>query len=92
MNAPVADIGRQMLRRHAIRLTPPSLGVLTGVLMQRHPTVRSVAEYAGISTQSAHRYLVLFKTLGLLTWDEGADGTLRPLVELQPIGGATDDG
>jgi DNA-binding IclR family transcriptional regulator len=48
-------------------------------------TVRQVADTAGMSYATAWRYLVVLRRLGLVSWESGKDGTLRPMVTIEPI-------
>jgi DNA-binding IclR family transcriptional regulator len=43
-------------------------------------TVRGVAAERGCALNSAHDQLVELRSLGLVTWEDGRAGTLRPLV------------
>ena len=74
-------------------MTPPgAIGdtatrVLLAVLTQDHPTVRSVGEEVGLaSPNSTHHHLLDLRDAGLVTWDEGKTGTLRPLVAIVALG------
>jgi DNA-binding IclR family transcriptional regulator len=48
-------------------------------------TVRQVADTAGMSYATAWRYLVVLRRIGLVSWESGKDGTLRPMVQVIPI-------
>ncbi len=50
-------------------------------------TVRSVAARADRSIEVTHRDLTRLRSEGLVTWDDGRHGTLRPLVRRVPWGG-----
>lgn len=54
--------------------------VLFAVLHQDRPTVRSVAEAVGLSISHAHMRLCELRVKGLVTWEEGKAGTIRPNV------------
>ena len=43
-------------------------------------TVRSVAEAAGLSTATTYSHLCHLRRRGLVAWERGRAGTLRPLV------------
>lgn len=62
-----------------------SQAVLVAVTLQSHPTVRSVAEYAGVGLFAAHRHLLQLRQLGLVSWEDGRTATLRSLVRIVPI-------
>ena len=63
--------------------------VLLAVIAQPNPSVRSVARAVGRSTQRAHHHLTLLREEGLVDWEPGKTGTLRPLVRVIPFGGET---
>lgn len=42
-------------------------------------TVREVAAGAGMSVASTHGHLRALRVKGLVAWDDGSEGTLRPL-------------
>lgn len=72
----------------AVPFSTTRAAVLVAVLYQRRPTVRTVAEYAGCSIETAHRTLIRLRDLGLVEWVAGSrGGTLRPLVTLHSVGG-----
>lgn len=52
--------------------------VLLAVLSQPRPTVPAVALAAGCSRGHAHALLVELRDAGLVTWERGRSGTLRP--------------
>ena len=54
--------------------------VLLAVLTQDRPTVRSVAAEVGRSVSKTHEELVKLRAAGLVKWDAGKTGTLRPIV------------
>lgn len=78
-------------------ITPPGsvpfsqtrAAVLIAVIYQRRPTVRSVAEYAGVNVQTAHRHLERLRDVGLIAWEPEAAGTLHPLVSVHPVAGTS---
>lgn len=70
----------------AVPFSATRAAVLLAVIHQSHPTVRSVAEYAGVSIETAHRTLTRLRELGLIGWEAGRAHTLRPLVTIEPIG------
>lgn len=45
-------------------------------------TVRSVADERGVALSSAYRLLDELRNEGLVTWEDGQAGTLRPLVSV----------
>lgn len=50
-------------------------------------TVRELSARIGFtSTSTIHAHLRRLKDLGLVTWDDGTHGTLRPNVQLQRAG------
>ncbi len=52
--------------------------VLLAVLTQPRPTVRSVAAEVGRAVGHTHALLVELRDAGLVTWERGRRGTLRP--------------
>lgn len=50
-------------------------------------SVRDVAAISGLTSSPTHRHLTVLRELGLVTWREGASGTLRPLVAMRPVDG-----
>lgn len=57
---------------------PAKAAVLMAVLRQERPTVRSVGQAAGLSsTSTVHKHLEWLAEAGLVTWDPGAQATLR---------------
>ena len=56
--------------------------VLLAVVQQQRPTVRAVAAAVGLSVNTTHDHLVRLRRLGLVAWEDGKTGTLRPLVEV----------
>jgi DNA (cytosine-5)-methyltransferase 1 len=54
--------------------------VLFAVLHQDRPTVRTVAEATQLSISHAHMRLCELRVKGLVTWEEGKAGTIRPNV------------
>lgn len=72
----------------AVPFSETRAAVLIAVIHQPRPTVRSVAEYAGVSVETAHRTLSRLRDLGLVEWVAGSrGGTLRPLVTLTLVPG-----
>jgi len=66
-------------------LTATYLAVLTVYAVDGRCTVRSVMDELGLrSTSSAHRRLNRLRSAGLVAWDQGRTGTLRPLYGLVP--------
>lgn len=61
------------------------VAVLCGVAVQPHPTVRSVAEYAGLAYGTARYHLAILRDAGLVTWEPCCAGTLRPTFRLVPV-------
>jgi DNA-binding IclR family transcriptional regulator len=61
---------------------PSCTRVLLAVVILHRPTVRSVAAATGLSAARAHAQLVDLRRHGLVAWEDGKDGTLRPLVEV----------
>lgn len=47
-------------------------------------TVRSCAAAAGLSVNATHKRLRRLRAAGLVRWDDGRDGTLRPGVFVVP--------
>lgn len=45
-------------------------------------TMRQVADGAGVSLACAHDHLKALRSDGLVTWEDGKHGTLRPIVEV----------
>lgn len=72
----------------AVRLSVSCLAVLVAVAELRRPTVRSVADAAGISVESTHRHLSYLRRHGFVEWEDGLSATLRATVTITPIGGA----
>jgi sugar-specific transcriptional regulator TrmB len=56
--------------------------VLFAVLHQTRPTVRSVAEATKLSISHAYHCLCELRVKGLVIWEEGRAGTIRPNVGL----------
>jgi DNA (cytosine-5)-methyltransferase 1 len=52
------------------------------VLHQTRPTVRSLAAALGLSTSHVHQRLCELRVKGLVIWEEGRAGTIRPNVGL----------
>lgn len=48
-------------------------------------TVRTVAARAGRSVQVTHKWLGVLRDAGLVAWEPGVGGTLRPLVRRVPM-------
>jgi predicted ArsR family transcriptional regulator len=69
----------------AVPLGQTRRAVLVAVTQQRRPTVRSVADYAGVNIQTAYTHLERLRDLGLVSWEPNHSGTLRSLVELVPV-------
>lgn len=74
-------------------MTPPTaLGntttrVLLATISTPHPTVRSVGRAIGLSPMSAYHHLRKLRDAGLVEWDAGKTGTLRPSVAIVAMGG-----
>jgi DNA-binding IclR family transcriptional regulator len=49
-------------------------------------TVRAVARRLGVSTQTVCRHLRVLRDVGLVGWDDGTAGTLRPTFEVHECG------
>lgn len=81
MTAAVLPIG-------AVPLSPTCLAVLVAVQGLSRPTVRRVADVAGISVESTHRHLMYLRRHGFVEWEDGCAGTLRATVAVTPVGGA----
>lgn len=47
--------------------------------------VRAVASQAGRPTMTVHRHLVTLRRLGLCTWEDHREATLRPTVQRVPF-------
>jgi hypothetical protein len=62
----------------------PTTRVLLALLhlhaLNGRATVREVASGAGLCLPVAHKRLQWLRRDGLIAWDEGSQGTLRPLV------------
>jgi predicted transcriptional regulator len=59
---------------------------LLAVYTQTHPTVRSVAAEIDRSVTVTYRKLQRLRAEGLVAWEDGQAGTLRPLVaEVFPV-------
>ena len=56
--------------------------MLLAVIGQRVPTVRSTARLTGFSLRWTYDQLLALRSVGLVTWDEAKQGTLRPLVRV----------
>lgn len=57
--------------------------VLLAVLATPAPrTIRAVARKANVALGHTHLQLTKLRDAGLVAWDEGKAGTLRPLVEV----------
>jgi SOS-response transcriptional repressor LexA len=68
-------------------LTRSQLRILLAVCTVHHrdgrATVRAVAEAVGLASMSTvHHHLVALRDAGWVTWDDGRDSTLRPLVHV----------
>lgn len=63
---------------------PSGTRVLLALLEERaehgRATVRTVADRSGLSVSVVHRHLTILRELGLVDWEPGNRGTLRPLV------------
>lgn len=63
---------------------PSPTRVLLAVMAEHHEhgraTVRSVAARAELAIGTTHRHLRRLRAEGLVTWEQGRDATLRPLV------------
>lgn len=75
-----------------MRLTSQEIRTLLAVVyvyrQMGRATVRDVAVAQGrsrLSPANTHHRLVRLRALGLVAWDEGKTGTLRPLVETVPM-------
>lgn len=58
----------------------PTRVLLAALSLPSPLTVRAVARKAGVALGYTHAHLCLLREAGLVTWDEGRQGTLRPLV------------
>lgn len=71
--------------------------VLLSVATQPRPTVRSVADEVGTTVGNVHQHLSKLRAEGLVTWEDGQQGTLRlacgfvPVVARTPVRIAYDD-
>lgn len=70
---------------NARRLPPGAIGrtdtrVLLAMLELDRCTVRAVALRSGLSFGTTYKALVRLRLAGLVTWNHGGQGTLRPLV------------
>lgn len=61
-------------------LTRVLLAVLALQADGLHLSVRSVAARAGLTVQPTHQQLQRLRDVGLVAWEPGRAGTLRPLV------------
>ncbi len=70
-------------------LSDISIRVLIAVIhiygKERRVTIRKAAELSGCSVASAHASLVHLKKHGLVEWQAGLSGTLRPLVSVHTV-------
>jgi DNA-binding IclR family transcriptional regulator len=62
--------------------------VLREVLIQERPTVPKIALALGWAKSDVHGHLVNLRDLGLVRWEDGKVGTLRPAVRVVPFGEA----
>lgn len=53
--------------------------VLLAVLCLPRPTTGTCARYTGLSTTTVHRRLHHLRDLGLISFESGKRGTIRPL-------------
>lgn len=60
--------------------------VLLAVVNQRRPTVPSLVDELHKSKSTIHFHLMNLRRLGLVTWEHGKAGTLRPKVVERPFG------
>lgn len=72
-------------------LTPECTRVLLAVLLVHSETgaanVRAVAERLGSACSTTFHHLTTLRRHGLVTWEVGRSGTLRPLVALHATRG-----
>jgi hypothetical protein len=62
--------------------------VMREVLLQSRPTIPSIGLALGRTKSSVHNSLFRLRQLGLVSWEDGRQGTLRPLVRPVPFGEA----
>lgn len=48
-------------------------------------TVREISDEVDISTSTCHAHLLVLRRDGLIAWEPGRDGTLRPLVRAEAL-------
>lgn len=70
---------RRPWRRPAGTLGDQDVRVLLALLERRH-TIRSLADELDTTFDQARRSLLRLRDAGVVTWEPGAGGTLRPLV------------
>ena len=69
---------------------PTRRKILFEVMEQKHPTVPSVALAAGCAWSTCVYHLNLLERAGLVAWEHGKAGTLRPLVRLEPLAASSE--
>lgn len=67
------------------RATRVLLGLLLVDARDGRATFRSVARASGVGVGEVFYDLVDLRALGLVAWEPGAQGTLRPLVDAFPV-------
>ena len=67
------------------RATRVLCGLLYVDALVGRATFRSVALATGVGVGEVFYDLYFLRTLGLVDWDEGKSGTLRPLVDAFPV-------
>lgn len=60
--------------------------VLLGTISTPNPTVRSVGRAIGLSPMTTHHHLRKLRAMGLVTWEPGTTGTLRPTCRIVAMG------
>lgn len=70
---------------------PSKAAVLAACLGPGRHTVRSVAAAAGLGMAAAHAHLVDLRADGMVTWEDGWQGTLRATCTAVPVGTEHDE-
>lgn len=72
----------------AVRLPPALVATMNALLIVHardgRATVRSVAAARGVTVGPIYEQLSRLRDLGLVAWEDGVGGSLRPAVEVLP--------
>lgn len=69
-----------MIDREGAAATRVLLALIAVHQRDGRATVRAVARQAGLKTSTTHNQLGYLRRRGLVAWDDGANGSLRPLL------------